>query len=146
MRTFLLLLLAAPVFAAAPASDIKVDQVGYLNSAPKLALVSSKAATTDFTVRTAKNGGVVFRGRLAAVVDDPDSGDRVQTADFTRLTRTGQYYLEVRESAEVGNFPSIPESIRVPGIWPCGRITDNAAGPRSTWARNFRDTNMTRAG
>src|SRR5271157_2392967 len=95
MRPILLLLLAAPAFAAAPTTDIKVDQVGYLNTAPKVALVSSKTAAAGFTVRAAKNGSVAFRGKLAAAVDDPDSGDRVQAADFTRLTRSGQYYLEV---------------------------------------------------
>jgi endoglucanase len=95
MRPILLLLLAAPAFAAAPTTDIKVDQVGYLNSAPKVALVSSKTAAAGFTVRAAKNGSVAFRGKLAAAADDPDSGDRVQAADFTRLTRSGRYYLEV---------------------------------------------------
>ena len=95
MRPILLLLLAAPAFAAAPTTDIKVDQVGYPTSAPKVALVSSKTAAAGFTVRNAKNGSVAFRGKLAAAVDDPDSGDRVQAADFTRLTRAGRYFLEV---------------------------------------------------
>jgi endoglucanase len=95
MRSIFLLFLAAPAFAAVPTSDIKVDQVGYLNTAPKVALVSSKTAAARFTVRSARNGSIVFRGELAAAVDDPDSRDRVQAADFTRLTRSGQYYLEV---------------------------------------------------
>ena len=50
MRSILLLLLAAPAFAAAPTTDIKVDQVGYPTSAPKVALVSSKTAAAEFTV------------------------------------------------------------------------------------------------
>jgi endoglucanase len=95
MRSILLLLLAAPAFAAAPTTEIKVDQVGYLNNSPKVALLSSKAGAAQFTVRTAGNGSVAFRGKLAAAVDDPDSGDRVQSADFSRFTRSGQYYLEV---------------------------------------------------
>ncbi|MDR3702016.1 MAG: glycoside hydrolase family 9 protein [Candidatus Sulfopaludibacter sp.] len=95
MRFAIVLLLAAPVFAAAPTTDIKVDQVGYLNNTPKVALVSSKTAAADFAVRTVKDGAVAFRGKLGAPVDDPDSGDRVQAADFSRFTRSGQFYLEV---------------------------------------------------
>jgi endoglucanase len=95
MRSIPLLLLAAAAFAAAPTTAIKVDQVGYLTNAPKVALVAPKTAVTQFTVRNARNGSVALRGKLAAPADDPDSGDRVQAADFTRLTRSGRYYLEV---------------------------------------------------
>jgi hypothetical protein len=44
-------LLAANVLAASPTLDIKVDQVGYLPPAPKIALVASATPATDFTVR-----------------------------------------------------------------------------------------------
>jgi endoglucanase len=109
MGPFLLLLLAAPAFAAAPTTDIKVDQVGYLNTAPKIAMVVSKTPATDFTVRTAGNDSVAFRGKLAAALDDPDSGDRVQSADFTSLRRTGQYYLEVPGTGRSWEFSIGPD-------------------------------------
>ena len=95
----LLLLMAAPAFAAAPTAEIKVDQAGYLTGSPKVALVSSKSAAKEFTVRRADNNQVVFRGTLPDPAADADSGDKVQAADFTKLTRTGKYYLDV---AEVG--------------------------------------------
>jgi endoglucanase len=95
MRSMFLLLLAAPAFAAAPTTAIKVDQVGYLNGAPKVALVASNGDAAAFIVRDASNGSVAFRGKLGAPVDDPDSGDRVQAADFSALTRSGTYYLDL---------------------------------------------------
>ncbi len=114
MRSIVLLLLAAPALAAAPpdtaapTTEIKVDQVGYLNSAPKVAMVSSKTAGTDFTVRSAK-GAVTLRGKLAPPVDDPDSGDRVQAANFSRLTKSGRYYLEVPGIGRSWEFSIGPE-------------------------------------
>ena len=94
-RAAVLLAVAWPVMAATPAAEIKVDQVGYLPSAPKIALVVSKSAPAGFTVRRSPDGGVAFQGTLSAAVDDADSGDRVQAADFTKLTTAGKYYLDI---------------------------------------------------
>ena len=82
----------SPAAAANPA--IKVDQVGYLPGAPKVALVAASAPATDFMVRNASTNAVVFRGKLSAAVDDKDSGDQVQAADFSGLKTAGKYYLE----------------------------------------------------
>ncbi len=80
--------------AASPTTAIKVDQAGYLPKAPKLALVSGPGAAGAFTVRRTKGGSIAFRGNLSAPVSDHDTGDAVQTADFTGLTAPGEYYLD----------------------------------------------------
>jgi endoglucanase len=80
--------------ATTPTLDIKVDQAGYLPEAPKVALVVAKAAAGDFSVRRA-DGSVAFRGKLASPAEDPDTGDRVQAADFTKLAEGGTYSLDV---------------------------------------------------
>ena len=90
----LLFLLTIPALAATATTEIKVDQVGYLSGAPKVALVASKTAAKEFTVRSA-TGAVVFRAPLPSPVDDPDSGDRVQAADFSALSTPGKYYLDI---------------------------------------------------
>ena len=95
MKPILLLILTAPLFAAAPTVEIKVDQVGYLNASAKVALVASNTAATKFTVNDATGGKVVFAGALTAPLEDPDSGDRVQAADFSKLVKTGTYYVDV---------------------------------------------------
>lgn len=89
-----LLLVAAVCAAAPPTTAIKIDQVGYLPAASKLAMVVSTAATGEFTVRNAADGAVALRGALSAPARDEDSGDEVRIADFTKLERPGRYYVE----------------------------------------------------
>jgi endoglucanase len=94
MKSILLMMFAASAFAATATLEIKVDQVGYLTGATKIAMVSSKAPATQFTVK-GQDGTIAFPGNLSAPAEDADSGDMVQTADFSRLTRPGIYYIEV---------------------------------------------------
>jgi endoglucanase len=91
----LVLLFSLLTVAPAPTTQIKVDQVGYLPRATKVALTVSSRPADAFNVRRARDGSVAFSGTLAAPVDDADSGDRVQAADFTSLEETGTYYLDV---------------------------------------------------
>ena len=104
MKLIIILLTCLSVFAAPPTAEVKVDQAGYVPGAPKVALVVSKASATDFLVRRTADGSVAFRGRLAAPVEDADSGDRVQAADFTKLKKHGRYYLEVPGAGRSWDF------------------------------------------
>ncbi len=104
MKPLTLLLVAVAAFAAAPTTDIQVDQAGYPDRASKIAMVVTKEAAKEFTVRRADGDAVVFRGTLSTPVDDADSGDRLQAADFTKLTRAGKYYLEVPGVGRSWNF------------------------------------------
>lgn len=105
MRALLMLILVGSVaFAAAPTTDIKVDQVGYLAGAPKFAMVASAKAAQEFTVRKSSNDSIVLRGTLLAAMDDADSGDRVQAADFSKLTATGRYYIAVADVGRSWDF------------------------------------------
>src|SRR3954447_14722066 len=76
-------------------TDIRVDQVGYLASAPKLAMVVSEAATGAFSVVRATDSASVLTGALGPAKRDADSGDLVRLADFSSLTADGTYYLDV---------------------------------------------------
>ena len=91
-------------FAAAPTTDIKVDQVGYLPHSTKLAMVVSHTLAKEFFVRRAGNDSVAFHGKLTEPVSDPDSGDLIQEMDFTKLEKPGQYYLEVPGVGRSWNF------------------------------------------
>ena len=81
----------------APSHSIAVDQAGYLMGAPKLAMVitSEKKPASKFTLRDATAGSVAFFGALSAGKHDADSGDFVETADFSSFDKPGSYYLEV---------------------------------------------------
>ncbi len=116
MRSLFLLLLAASLFAAPPTTAIKVDQVGYPASAPKVAFVTTTVTTATpasaFNVRNADDDSVAFRGALTAPVEDPDSGDRIQTANFTALSRPGAYYLDVPSIGRSWEFSIGPDIYR----------------------------------
>ncbi len=89
------LFVATFAFSSSPTLEIKIDQVGYERGAVKIALVVSQKAETDFAVHQANDNSVAYKGKLSVPIDDPDSGDRVQTADFSALDKDGTYYLEV---------------------------------------------------
>jgi endoglucanase len=95
MRLAIFLLAVWSALAAPPTADIKVDQAGYLPSAPKLAFVTAPAASGAFTLRRASGDAVVFRGTLGSPSSDELSGDTVRTADFTSFKNSGTYYLDV---------------------------------------------------
>jgi endoglucanase len=112
---FLLLALAALLFSPfflARASDsgtagsggvaIKVDQVGYPVDGPKVALVDAPAET--FVLKRSSDGAVVFHGKLASAELDSDTGDKVQSADFSSFRQPGKYYLEVPGVGRSWNF------------------------------------------
>ncbi len=79
--------------AQAPTLAIKVDQVGYLSSSPKIALVS--APGTSFVVKRVNDGATVLEGKLSVPAKDQDTDDTVQAADFSSLKTAGNYYVEV---------------------------------------------------
>jgi endoglucanase len=94
MRLALLLVpLLALAAADTPTLQIKVDQAGYLPNAPKIAMVTAQAER--FVVKRVADNKPVLEGKLAAAAVDADSGDRIQTADFSGLKKAGAYYLEV---------------------------------------------------
>jgi len=96
-----------------PTTAIKVDQAGYLPGAPKLAMVvvGSKDLPhpQTFSVRRARDRSVAFQGQLTAPMPGADSGDDVETADFTKLTATGQYYLDIPGLGHSWRFQIAPD-------------------------------------
>lgn len=104
MKSFFLFLSFLWPIAEPPTTAIIVDQVGYLPNLPKVALVVSTQPANEFALRQSDNGAVVFRRKLSAPVDDADSGDRVQAADFSEWDKAGTYYLEVADVGRSWDF------------------------------------------
>ncbi len=104
MKLLIAFLACLSAAVAAPTTEIKVDQAGYLPTLPKIAFVVSKSATGDFTVRRKKDNSVAFTGKLSTPVEDPQSRDSVMTADFSKLEESGVYYLDVSGVGTSWNF------------------------------------------
>jgi endoglucanase len=84
---------ALAMLSLAADTAIKVDQVGYLPAAQKIAFVTAQAG--KFAVKRADSNAVVFEGKLGAAEAEPDSGDQVRPADFSSVKQPGKYYVEV---------------------------------------------------
>lgn len=87
--------------------QIKVDQVGYLPGADKLAIVT--AAGTSFELKRSEDNVTVYKGALSPAKADADSGDSVQFADFTKFRTEGTYYLDVEGVGRSWTFSIKPD-------------------------------------
>lgn len=99
---FLLATARTPHAPDSKSVQIKVDQVGYLPTREKLAMVTAPA--TSFEVKRVSNHEIVFKGELNAAVHDSDTGDSVQIADFSKLKVPGTYYLDVPDVGQSWTF------------------------------------------
>ena len=83
---------AAPAGGAAP---IKIDQLGYLPGAAKVAVVPAVAGADEFSVVQAGADTVVLRGKLGPAAVDAPSGETLRLANFGQLAAPGRYQLRV---------------------------------------------------
>lgn len=89
-----LLLVATSLCGAEnPTTAIKVDQVGYPIDGPKVALVSAPAQS--FALKRTSDNAVIFQSKLGPVRNHADSGDMIQSADFSAVRDPGRYYIDV---------------------------------------------------
>ncbi len=75
-------------------SPIRLNQVGFLPAASKLAVVPDGHGTA-FVVERADSGEVVLRGTLGAAALWPPAQETVRIADFSTLRAPGRYRLRV---------------------------------------------------
>ena len=108
-----LLFLAAGT-AAAQSSTIKLNQVGFLPQAHKLAVVPQGASGTRFEVVGA-DGKTVFEGALGAPGRWEPSGETVRVADFSALAQPGTYRVKVAGLALSDPFAIKPDAYRALG-------------------------------
>src|SRR5690625_2518448 len=72
--------------------QIKVNQIGYPIETKKTAVFTK--STNDFEVIDKKSNEVVYRGQLSDPIKDEASGETVYLADFSELTKPGQYQIQ----------------------------------------------------
>jgi len=85
-------------------SDIRLNQLGYLPQASKIAIVDSSVASPLAWQVLDSAGGEVAHGSTRLKGQDADSGDQVQWADFSELTRPGKGYRLVVDGDESYHF------------------------------------------
>jgi endoglucanase len=99
----MLVAFSAPVTRAAD-DDIRLNTIGYLPDAPKVATIVGTAGS-DFSLKRVGDDSAVLSGELSNAVTDPDTNQSVRKADFTAVAETGNYYLEVPDVGRSLSFP-----------------------------------------
>lgn len=123
--------LAVPLLSVASAANeatllVRLNTVGYLPSAQKQASIA--APCTNFTVVRLSDGATVFRGKTTGPVMNRDTQERLYAADFSMITRPGDYQLEVAGVGRSAPFRVQAEVYREPFrvvmlgfyLWRCG--------------------------
>lgn len=75
--------------------DIRLNQVGYYPSAPKKAIVNNAFNYTEFQVINVEKPEILFKGILSEEYTWNLAGETVKVADFSKVTRTGNYVIYV---------------------------------------------------
>ena len=89
-----LMAVALPIAARAQSDRIRLNQLGFLPRAPKMAVVLGGSASR-FSVVESPSQKLVLRGTLTAPRTWPFSNEVTQRAEFSRLTRPGRYVVVV---------------------------------------------------
>lgn len=74
---------------------IRLNQVGFYTTAPKIAVVTGPTAATRFSVTSPNGRTLIFSGSLSAEKQSPYSSTVTKTADFSALKKSGHYVLSV---------------------------------------------------
>ena len=113
-RVSVSLLLLVAGTAAAQTATIKVNQVGFLPQAHKLAVVPQGASGTRFDI-VGVDGKTVADGALGAPRRWEPSGETVRLADFSSLIAPGTYRIKVAGLPLSDPFTIKPDAYRALG-------------------------------
>jgi endoglucanase len=129
--------------------NVKVNQVGYLPSGPKVAFLGEYRGTlggmpfsaTTFEVREASTEALAATGTVQlTTLDDSETGESVYELDFSSLASPGTYYLRVPGVGRSHAFRVAGDVYdQVSGIYQQGfyhaRSADALAAPYTRYAR-----------
>ncbi len=74
--------------------DVKVNQVGYLPNARKLAMVEGDGDAIGFRVIDTESRAIVYEGRSTDSKLDTNAGERVRELDFSAVQGDGEYVIK----------------------------------------------------
>jgi hypothetical protein len=119
--------------AVAATSDIKVDQVGYLPDAPKIAFVVADGKPTQFLVRRKQDNSVVFRGKLSMLCLTLTQAIKYKPQISLSSKRPVSFILKLKGLGRVGILQSQKMYIAALTIFQCERSMASAVEPLSIW-------------
>jgi endoglucanase len=118
--------IVSPAFAAKISDNIRLNSIGFMPEMVKQASVAAKCM--EFTVKSAADNKVVFKGKASGPFDSADTKETVYIIDFTSVKEPGTYYIEAQSVGRSYNF-KIAENVydsafytvmRGMYLWRCG--------------------------
>jgi len=101
---FLVFITASTYIAAQNSYElIKVNQIGYLPSYPKIFFVTTQTCG-EFVIKNVKTDNEVYRSTLTYLGYDSSSGDYLWEGDFSSVTEPGEYYIYISSLGKSYNF------------------------------------------
>jgi len=108
-------------------SDVRLNSLGFLPDKDKRATINGECTT--FMVCRVPAGTVAFSGTVTGPFADSQTGEnQLRIADFSRLTETGTFYLDVPSVGKSSNFVIRPDAynsafipvFKAMYLWRCG--------------------------
>lgn len=127
MRSILTILVAVCMITQSwsASRDIRLNSLGFLPNMPKKASITAESDT--FRIKDALSGETIFIDTVSGPHYQEDIDQTVWIADFSSLTRSGRYFLEISSGRSI-EFDIAPEaydfafytSMRSFYLWRCG--------------------------
>ena len=92
-----------PTPTPAPQANIRLNQIGFHTSAPKVAVVPNVPAM-QFNVVSDSDSSLVYTGDLSAADVWTPSSESLKLADFSSVTTSGTYHIEVAGVSDSHSF------------------------------------------
>lgn len=108
MRTLLLIIFAFIYFnGLAQNQGIYLNSLGFLPQSSKKASTIGEAKT--FVIKQVNDQKVFFKGKISGPVFQKDVNQKVSVADFSSLTKSGKYFLELSDGVKSIEFEISPK-------------------------------------
>lgn len=92
--TFLMSIIIANAACAQKVTDrIKINQLGFYPSGPKVAVITGSTNTTSFYITSTNLKVTVFSGKLSEEKQSLNSSTKTKIADFSSLKKTGSFVV-----------------------------------------------------
>ena len=95
LARILFLILPFSAFSQVFTEQIRLNQIGFLVTESKVAVVTGKTNASDFYITSTNLRDTVFRGKIGATIRSTHSSTDVRKVDFTPLKQTGSFVVVI---------------------------------------------------
>ncbi|MFZ9504945.1 MAG: glycoside hydrolase family 9 protein, partial [Cyclobacteriaceae bacterium] len=109
LARILFLILPFSAFSQVFTEQIRLNQIGFLVTESKVAVVTGKTNASDFYITSTNLRDTVFRGKIGATIRSNHSSTDVRKVDFTPLKQTGSFVVVIPDLGHSHSFRIGPD-------------------------------------